>query len=154
MGRVFKTKLRFKAGGTMDNATGIMTGGTVLGHFMTTVRLQGTRTVLTSKISAGPTVQDTDEDDITSSLEIELDTSSDESMNVLSFAIAGGPVEVTNLDGTVVDDIQKFAPYKFGDFGATGQKEAATQTVTLVGTNGVLEADWIAAQDDLGDGGG
>jgi hypothetical protein len=155
MAGVFRSKVRLKAGGTMNPATGVMTGGVTLGHFMVSVRTNVDRPVLTRQISNGPTTQETDPDGDTCTIEIEASQDTVRTRNLQRYAAAGGYVEVVSNDAADQEVIERYIPFMFGGMSTSGGKEAATESTTLVGTNKVREAEWVAAQSDMpAEGGG
>jgi len=154
MPRKFRNKIRLRVAGVMNEATGVMAGGVVVGHFAASHTLASDRPVLTSRVANGPTVQDVDPDDDTGTITVELQQDAVAARNLQTYAADGGYVEVIASDAIDQKAIARYAPFKFGGFGATGPKDAATETVTLVGTNLLREAEWIADQNDLPSGGG
>jgi hypothetical protein len=154
MARKFRNKIRIKVGGTMNYETGVMSGGVVVGHFAADYDLSVERPVLTSRIAAGPTVQKIDPDDETCTLNINLEQDSVAARNLSYYAVDGGPVEVSTADAIDQKVLDKYGVFEFGGFGQSGSKEAAKEKATLIGTNSLAEATWMAAQADLPDGGG
>jgi len=149
MGRIFRAKIRLKAAGVMNEATGVMTGGVTVGHYMSDFELSADRPVLTSRVSNGPTVQAIDPDDDTATLRINAEKDSVLDRNLLSYAAVGGYAQVTVLDGIDQDTLDRYGPFMFGPLSSSGSKESAKESVTLVGTNLMREAAWVAAQNDL-----
>jgi hypothetical protein len=149
MARKFRNKIRVKVGGTMNYTTGVMTGGVVVGHFVADYEASVERPVLTSRISAGPTVQRVDPDDETCTINLNLEQDSVEARNLAHYAVDGGPVQVSSADALDAKILAKYAVFEFGAFGQSGSKESAKDKVTLHGTNSLKEAAWIADQDDL-----
>jgi hypothetical protein len=149
MSRFFRSKIRLKAGGVMNFATGVMTGGVTVGHFAADYEASATRPVLTSAISNGPTVQETDPDGDTLTVRINAEQDSVAARNLAHYAALGGPVEITSADALDQRIIDRYGPFEFGDYGQSGSKESAKENTTLVGTNRKREAAWIADQEDM-----
>lgn len=154
MARKFRNKIRIKVGGTMNYETGVMTGGVVVGHFVASYSASVSRQTLTSAVSNGPTVQEVDPDSDTCEISVEAEQDSVEVRNLSHYAALGGPAEISSADAIETDILNRYAPFMFGNYNPSGSKEAAKESVTLVGTNRIREAEWIAAQTDLPSGGG
>ena len=151
MARKFRNKIRLKVGGVMDPETGIMTGGATVGHFAASHNASVTRETLTSAIANGPTVRDVDPDSDTCDITIEAEQDSVAARTLSFYAADGGYAEVTSSDAIDTKVLARYIPFKFGNYSPSGDKNAAKESVTLVGTNAVREAEWIADQGDVPD---
>ena len=149
MARKFRNKIRLKVGGTMNLETGVMAGGVVIGHFAASHNAAVSRETLTSAIANGPTVRDVDPDSDTCDITIDAEQDAVALRNLQYYAADGGYVEVVASDAVDEKMLKRYIPFKFGNFGASGDKNAAKDNATLVGTNTVREAEWIAAQTDM-----
>lgn len=155
MSRKFRNKIRLKVGGTMNLETGVMTGGVTVGHFAASHNASVNRETLTSAIANGPTVRDVDPDSDTCDITIEAEQDAVAARNLSYYAADGGYAEVTSSDAIDQKVLERYIPFKFGNYSPSGDKNAAKESTTLVGTNTVREALWIAAQNDMpGAGGG
>lgn len=154
MARKFRNKIRIKVGGAMNLETGVMTGGVTVGHFAASHNASVNRETLTSAIANGPTVRDVDPDSDTCDITIEAEQDSVEERTLSYYAADGGYAEVSTSDAIDAKVLRRYIPFKFGNYSPSGDKNAAKESVTLVGTNTVREADWIAAQPDMPAGGG
>lgn len=154
MARQFRSKIRLKVGGTMNYTTGVMAGGSVVGHFVASYTSNVTRQTLTSAIANGPTVQDVDPDSDTCEISLEVERDSVAIRNLSNYWVDGGAVEISTADAIDAKILARYGVFKMGNFGTTGRKESATETATLVGTNSLREAAWIEDQADMPEAGG
>jgi hypothetical protein len=154
MARRFRSKLRLVVGGTMNQTTGVMTGGITLGHFVASYSASISRQVLSSAISNGPTVREVDPDGDTCDITIEAEQDSVTARNLGNHWVEGGPVGVSSADALDQAILTRYGIFMMGNYGQSGSKESAKESATLVGTNSLYEAAWLAAQNDLDDGGG
>lgn len=154
MARKFRNKIRLKVGGAMNLETGVMTGGVVVGHFAASHNAAVNRETLTSAIANGPTVRDVDRDSDTCDITIEAEQDSVAERTLSFYAADGGYAEVSSSDAVDSKVLERYIPFKFGNYSDSGDKNAAKESVTLVGTNTVREAAWIAAQNDMPSAGG
>ena len=152
MAGLFRTRLRLKAGGTLDEESLNYSGGVTLGHFMVSARMSGSRPILTRQLSNGPATQDTDDEGDTLSLDIESSQDTVANRNLHAYAATGGYVDIVALDSVAQEVFEKYGPFKFGNYGTSGQRDAATETVTLVGTGRRREKTWLDSLSDLPDG--